>query len=131
MTTIANKINDRITLVRKSKLLNQKVFSEKTGIARSTLSEVESGKNRPSSELIAGIANAFDDINIEWLLTGKGEMLKHSANSIDLSKVEQILELIEPLNDERKNEVLRTIVEKRRIYEIEDFVTQLIQRNIV
>ncbi|MCX7077156.1 MAG: helix-turn-helix transcriptional regulator [Methylococcales bacterium] len=129
MTTPTNKINDRITLIRKYKLLNQKTFSEITGVARSTLSEVESGKNRPSSELIAGIANAFNDINIEWLLTGKDEMLKFDING--MSKVEQILELVEPLNDNRKDELLRTIIEKRRIYEIEDFVTQLIQRNVV
>lgn len=129
MTTPTNKINDRITLIRKYKLLNQKTFSEITGVARSTLSEVESGKNRPSSELIAGIANAFNDINIEWLLTGKDEMLKFDIN--EMSKVEQILELVEPLNDSRKDELLRTIIEKRRIYEIEDFVTQLIQRNVV
>ncbi len=129
MTTPTNKINDRITLIRKYKLLNQKTFSEITGVARSTLSEVESGKNRPSSELIAGIANAFNDINIEWLLTGKDEMLKFGING--MSKVEQILELVEPLNDNRKDELLRTIIEKRRIYEIEDFVTQLIQRNVV
>jgi transcriptional regulator with XRE-family HTH domain len=129
MTTPTNKINDRITLIRKYKLLNQKTFSEITGVARSTLSEVESGKNRPSSELIAGIANAFNDINIEWLLTGKDEMLKFGING--MSKVEQILELVEPLNDSRKDELLRTIIEKRRIYEIEDFVTQLIQRNVV
>ena len=129
MTTPTNKINDRITLIRKYKLLNQKTFSEITGVARSTLSEVESGKNRPSSELIAGIANAFNDINIEWLLTGKDEMLKFDIN--EMSKVEQILELVEPLNDNRKDELLRTIIEKRRIYEIEDFVTQLIQRNVV
>ncbi len=129
MTTPTNKINDRITLIRKYKLLNQKTFSEITGVARSTLSEVESGKNRPSSELIAGIANAFNDINIEWLLTGKDEMLKFDING--MSKVEQILELVEPLNDSRKDELLRMIIEKRRIYEIEDFVTQLIQRNVV
>lgn len=129
MTTPTNKINDRITLIRKYKLLNQKTFSEITGVARSTLSEVESGKNRPSSELIAGIANAFNDINIEWLLTGKDEMLKFDING--MSKVEQILELVEPLNDSRKDELLRSIIEKRRIYEIEDFVTQLIQRNVV
>ena len=129
MTTPTNKINDRITLIRKYKLLNQKTFSEITGVARSTLSEVESGKNRPSSELIAGIANAFNDINIEWLLTGKDEMLKFDING--MSKVEQMLELVEPLNDNRKDELLRTIIEKRRIYEIEDFVTQLIQRNVV
>lgn len=129
MTTPINKINDRITLIRKHKLLNQKTFSELTGVARSTLSEVESGKNRPSSELIAGIANAFNDINIEWLLTGKDEMLKYDING--MSKVEQIMELVEPLNDNRKDELLRTIMEKRRIYEIEDFVTQLIQRNVV
>jgi len=129
MTTPTNKINDRITLIRKYKLLNQKTFSEITGVARSTLSEVESGKNRPSSELIAGIANAFNDINIEWLLTGKDEMLKFDING--MSKVEQIMELVEPLNDNRKDDLLRTIIEKRRIYEIEDFVTQLIQRNVV
>ena len=79
--------------------------------------------------MIAGIANAFNDINIEWLLTGKDEMLKFDING--MSKVEQILELVEPLNDNRKDELLRTIIEKRRIYEIEDFVTQLIQRNVV
>jgi hypothetical protein len=62
-------------------------------------------------------------------LTGKDEMLKFDING--MSKVEQILELVEPLNDSRKDELLRTIIEKRRIYEIEDFVTQLIQRNVV
>lgn len=69
-------INDRIIAVRKNKQLNQKEFSEIVKIARSTLSEVENGKNRPSTDLIVGIANSFKDINIDWVLTGNGEMLK-------------------------------------------------------
>jgi transcriptional regulator with XRE-family HTH domain len=62
--------------IRKYKKLSQKDFACKTMISPSTLSEVESKKINPSSALLVGIANAFDDINIEWLLTGNGEMFK-------------------------------------------------------
>lgn len=36
-------------------------------------------KKRPSADKIKNIEEAFPDLNIEWLLTGEGEMLKTST----------------------------------------------------
>lgn len=33
-------------------------------------------KNKPSYEILVDIANNCTDLNIEWLITGEGEMLK-------------------------------------------------------
>jgi transcriptional regulator with XRE-family HTH domain len=73
------KINDRIKAFRVHKSLNQNEFSKLLGVAKSTLSEVESGKTKPSIDILIGIANNFDDVNIEWFLTGNGSMLKSAG----------------------------------------------------
>jgi transcriptional regulator with XRE-family HTH domain len=127
MTTL--NITDRIINLRKHKNLSQKDFADITEISRSTLSEVENRKNKPSSALIVGIANAFGDVNIEWLLTGIGEMIKFNCDENN-SHIEQIVGLIEPLNTERKSEILLTIIEKRRIYDMEDVMMQLKNSNL-
>ena len=125
MTT--KSITDKIIKIRKYKKLSQKEFACKTMISPSTLSEVESKKINPSSALLVGIANAFDDINIEWLLTENGEMLKSEEYESVRMK---IIDLIESLSEERQKEILSSIIEKRRIYDIEDFMAQLMQRDI-
>lgn len=126
MTT--KSITDKIIEIRKYKKLRQKDFACKTMISPSTLSEVESKKINPSSALLVGIANAFDDINIEWLLTGNGEMFKSEESESARMK---IINLIESLSEERQKEILSSIIEKRRIYDIEDFMAQLMQRDIL
>jgi transcriptional regulator with XRE-family HTH domain len=127
MTTL--NITDRIINLRKHKNLSQKDFADITEISRSTLSEVENRKNKPSSALIVGIAHAFGDVNIEWLLTGIGEMIKFNCDENN-SPIEQIVELVEPLNTERRSEILLTIIEKRRIYDMEDVMMQLKNSNL-
>jgi transcriptional regulator with XRE-family HTH domain len=100
-------------------------------VSRSTLSEIENGKNKnPSSSVIVNIRDAFNDINIEWLLTGKGEMIKDDAEEDTHSvNIMQIMELIEVMNNKQKNEILEYIIEKRRIYELENLVMQLTEQN--
>jgi transcriptional regulator with XRE-family HTH domain len=75
MTTIS----ERIASVRKAKELSQQRFSGMLGVSRSYLSEVESGKSKPSIEILVGIATVFTDINSDWVLTGKGEMYRQPA----------------------------------------------------
>ena len=41
--------------------------------------------------------------------------------------IDKIVELVEPLNIERRFEILITIIEKVRIYELEDIVRKLIK----
>ena len=96
MTTMV--IHQRITRVRKHKGMSQKEFSTTIGISQSYLSEVESGKSKPSLELLSGIVNRFSDINADWLLTGRGEMqnLSPTEGLADDFKIVQRIEQLTP-----------------------------------
>ena len=51
-------------------------FADTAGIARPTLSQILSGRNKKvSNELIAKLHAAFPDLNVLWLLFGDGDMI--------------------------------------------------------
>jgi len=96
------KINNRIKDVRIAKYLNQTEFSVLIGVAKSTLSEIESGKTKPSTDVIIGITNTFNDINVDWLLTGKGEMLRDERRIDNSLTVEELMPVGERIRIERE-----------------------------
>jgi len=51
-------------------------FADYIGIARSYMSGILNEKNKNPYKLICGIANCFPFYNINWLLTGEGEMYR-------------------------------------------------------
>lgn len=51
-------------------------FADEIGVQRSSISHIISGRNKPSYDFIMKIMNRFEGINVEWLLTGKGSMIK-------------------------------------------------------
>lgn len=51
-------------------------FAEKIGVQRSSISHLLSGRNKPSFDFIARLTEKFPEINIEWFINGKGNMLK-------------------------------------------------------
>jgi transcriptional regulator with XRE-family HTH domain len=67
-------INERILGVRKFFKLTQSSFSQKIGISRSYLANIEMGGKKPSIEGLAGIVSNFK-VNPVWLMTGMGKML--------------------------------------------------------
>jgi transcriptional regulator with XRE-family HTH domain len=54
-------------------------FSDEIGVQRSSISHILSDRNKPSYDFIIKILNRFQEINAEWLLTGKGSMVKSSG----------------------------------------------------
>lgn len=51
-------------------------FADTASIARPTLSQILSGRNKKvSNELIAKLHAAFPDLNVMWLLFGDGDMI--------------------------------------------------------
>lgn len=59
-------------------------FANKINISPSFLSDVFNCKSGPSFSLISGIAENFEDVNINWLLTGEGEpFLKSTCKTTD------------------------------------------------
>ena len=48
-------------------------FAEKISVQRSSISHILSGRNKPSLEFVLKILTAFPEVELYWLLNGKGE----------------------------------------------------------
>jgi len=74
-------VNDRILYLIDSKLGgNKKKFAERIGFAPQVVFNIVSGrKSKPSFDVLEAIISSFDKISPEWLLTGKGAMLREQS----------------------------------------------------
>lgn len=64
--------------------LNASAFADKIGVQRSSLSHLLSGRNKPSLDFILKILEVFPDIDLYWILNGKGSFPKKSeAANVD------------------------------------------------
>lgn len=51
-------------------------FADKIDVGRSSISHLLSGRNKPSLDFVMKIVNAFPDVELYWLLNGKGSFPK-------------------------------------------------------
>jgi plasmid maintenance system antidote protein VapI len=61
--------------------LNAAAFSSEIGVQRSSISHILSGRNQPGFDFMVKVVTKYPEINSEWLLTGKGDMLKQDKNN--------------------------------------------------
>ena len=59
--------------------LNASSFADKIRVQRSSISHLLSGRNKPSLDFIMKITDVFPDVNLYWLLNGKGSFLKNGS----------------------------------------------------
>lgn len=60
--------------------LSASSFAEKVDVGRSSISHILSGRNKPSLDFIMKTLQAFPEINLYWLMNGKGSF-KHQESS--------------------------------------------------
>ncbi len=114
-------ISDRIKILIEELGLDSKTFATILKINPSSISHLTSGRNKPSFDFLRQVAKEFPQVNIDWLLTGKGEIFKNKTNNYVKQENEKenisegIFSTIE-LPDEKKEE--KTAVEKKQIDKI-------------
>lgn len=81
MTEGILNIGHRLQLFIDSQGLSNNKFGDKVGVSGSMVSHMVNGNNFGVDKLMK-ILSSFPQLNIEWLLTGKGEML-HSAPLVE------------------------------------------------
>ncbi len=64
----------RFKQLRKAAGLNQQEFGEKLEITQSSVSQIESGKNMPSTSVLEKLVEIFPNLNKQWLYHGEGDM---------------------------------------------------------
>ena len=52
--------------------LTASAFAESVGVQRSAISHILSGRNKPSLDFVLKILEAYPDVELYWLLNGKG-----------------------------------------------------------
>ena len=67
-------MKDRIRQLMEAQHMNQQNFAQFLGMAPATLSSILSERTKPTLNTIEAIKNKFPNINIDWLMFGKGSM---------------------------------------------------------
>lgn len=77
-------MNERITFVINSYGLTQGEFADRLGVQRSSISHIVSGRNKPSVDFLQKFMQAFPEIDMDWLLSGKGNYLKNEPKEANV-----------------------------------------------
>jgi transcriptional regulator with XRE-family HTH domain len=83
--------------------LNASSFADKIGVQRSSLSHLLSGRNKPSLDFILKILDVFPDVDLYWILNGKGTFPKSDL------KIDTIIATPAPVSN---NQIVETKIEK-------------------
>lgn len=77
-------MKERLNEILKHFKINASQFADQIGVQRASVSHVISGRNKPGFDFIQKIIEAYPSLSADWLLTGKGEMLKSRISRQDL-----------------------------------------------
>jgi transcriptional regulator with XRE-family HTH domain len=78
--------------------LNASAFADKIGVQRSSLSHLLSGRNKPSLDFILKILEVFPDVDLYWILNGKGNFPKNSDENRTGIIAEKIISAPTPIS---------------------------------
>ncbi|MBL0737969.1 helix-turn-helix transcriptional regulator [Flavobacterium sp. GN10] len=59
--------------------LNASAFADQIGVQRSSMSHLLSGRNKPSLDFVMKILEVFPDVDLYWILIGKGTFPKSNT----------------------------------------------------
>lgn len=87
--------------------LNASSFADKIGVQRSSMSHLLSGRNKPSLDFVMKIMEVFPEVDLYWILNGKGSFPKTEDESLNVRQ-EIISEIVKPLPPISLNENILT-----------------------
>lgn len=74
-------INERIQEILDYLGITRYKLSQETGISEAILNNINKNKNKASIDVVEKILNNYSVINADWLITGKGEMIKNTITA--------------------------------------------------
>lgn len=69
---------------RKSKSLTQKEFAEKYGFSRTTITELESGRKKPTLKMIEKLSNSTNTKKYYWIDTEEGNVSYQNFDGLEM-----------------------------------------------
>ena len=75
------EIVERIKKIYDSEGLTPSAFADTIGVHRSNVSQIMSGRQKPSFELLQKILTAFPHYNTDWLVMGRGDIYRQPVQT--------------------------------------------------
>lgn len=74
---------NRIKLILEYYNLSASTFADMIDVPRSSISHLLSGRNKPSLDFVVKVDKAFDEIELDWLVYGRGTFPKNKQTFIN------------------------------------------------
>ena len=68
--------------------LSASAFADKVGVQKSSISHLLTGRNKPSLEFVMKVIGNFPEVNLYWLLNGKGSFPSPSGKEAGGAKTQ-------------------------------------------
>lgn len=120
-------MNTRLKQFLAAENITQAQFADNINVVRASVSHVLSGRNNPSYEFIRSIMMKYPNLNIEWLMFGKGKMYKEAQAAPLFNKLdEEVLfpEIEEAMPEIQVEEVDGEIENNTPVNEIKAIINQ-------
>ena len=92
-------------------------FAEKIGVQRSSISHVLSGRNKPSLDFVMKVLHSYPEVELYWLMNGKGTFphqaqlkISESPNSNAPEKTTQPQVPIPDSNSDSNSEIEKIVI---------------------
>ena len=91
-------MNRRLQQFLAAENISQSQFADSIGVARASISHILAGRNKPGFDFIERMARQYPELNLEWLITGRGRMY-NSAKTAPESPAGPISPLPDPAGE--------------------------------
>ena len=98
---MANENNWVKILINKLGLPSTADFCRKTDLGRGLVDKLSTGDNRPRFDTLVKIKEAFPEVNMNWLVTGRGEILDEVLDDEEVVILDLYRKNIKGRNDSR------------------------------
>ena len=72
-------MNRRLQQFLEAENITQAQFASKVKVAPASISHILAGRNKPGFDFIQNTISAFPELNIDWLIMGRGKMYKQAS----------------------------------------------------
>ena len=108
---MANENNWIKILINKLELSTTAVFCRKTDLGRGLVDKLSAGDNQPRFDTLIKIKDAFPQTNMNWLVSGKGEVLEDVKDDVEIKLNDLYLSKLKSVGDPRLNNYLLASIE--------------------
>lgn len=89
----------RLEIILDYYALNASSFADRIGVQRSSMSHLLSGRNKPSLDFVMKILEVFPDVDLYWILNGKGSFPKNTDEVTEAVKTPAPIPVNENFSD--------------------------------